>query len=156
MPPIIKITIFALTAAAVAAPAVAASNYYLELGPIKGEESDARKGRENKIEVLSSEFGAARKGWDGSIKGGSSSVEKRQHGWVKVSKALDQGNIRIKVKFPWLGCRVGAAYADAVVGDATGRMELTDVTITDCAPDAVELNYKRVTVRGWNPETKEL
>ena len=162
MRPITRITLCALTAAAMAAPAVAATNFYLQLGPVKGEELDERKGRENKIEVLSSEFGTARKGWDGTIKGrgarDSSSgmpTGKRQHGWVKVSQPLDQGNLRIKVKFPWIGCRVGAAYADAVVEDGAGRVELTDVIIAGCAADAVELNYAKVTVRGWDAATKK-
>jgi len=158
MRPITRITLCALAAAAMAAPATAATNFYLKLGPVKGEELDERKGRENKIEILSSEFGTARKGWDGTIKGGSARdstsgmpTGKRQHGWVKVSKPLEQGNIRVKVKFPWLDCRVGAAYVDAVVGDASGRFELKDVIIADCAADAVELNYTKVTVRGWDP-----
>ena len=162
MRPITKLTLCALTAAAMAAPAAAASDFYLKLGPVKGEELDERKGRENKIEVLSSEFGTARKGWDGTIKGrgardsGSGMpTGKRQHGWVKVSQPLDQGNLRIKVKFPWIGCRVGAAYADAVVEDGAGRVELTDVIIADCAADAVELNYAKVTVRGWDPAKKQ-
>ena len=161
MRPITKLTLCALTAAAMAAPAFAASDFFLKLGPVKGEDLDERKGRENKIEVLSSEFGTARKGWDGTIKGRSAGdstsgmpTGKRQHGWVRINQPLDQGNMRIKVKFPWIDCRVGAAYADAVVEDAAGRVELQDVIIADCAADAVELNYAKVKVRAWNPTTK--
>jgi hypothetical protein len=29
------------------------------------------------------------------------------------------------------------------------------VVIAGCAPDAVSLNYRKVTVKGWNPEKKE-
>ena len=68
MRPVTRYTICALAAAAMAAPAVAASNSYLTLGPLK-EGEDARKGKEDKIEVLSWSFGVTRKGWDGTIKG---------------------------------------------------------------------------------------
>ena len=68
MRPITKLTMCALAAAAMAAPAVAASNSYLTLGPVK-EGEDARKGKEDRIEVLSWSFGVTRKGWDGTIKG---------------------------------------------------------------------------------------
>ena len=68
MRPITRTTICALAAAAMAAPAFAASNIYLELGPIKGESSD-RSAAGGKIEVSSFQFGVTRKGWDGTIKG---------------------------------------------------------------------------------------
>ncbi len=167
----ITITIYcALAVAALAAPAsAAAADYYLKFGAVKsdlggagGAAADAGKGRENRIEVLSSEFGSARKGWDGSVKGGSARdagsatpAAERQLGWVKLSQPLAQGNLRIKVKFPWLGCRVGAAYDNAVAVDSAGRFELTDVTIASCERDAIELTYAKVTVRGWNPTTKQ-
>ena len=73
-----------------------------------------------------------------------------------VTAPLDRGSVRVKVKFPWLDCRVGAAFPDAVLQNDAGRYELKDVVISGCAPDTVELNYAKVKVRGWNPETKEL
>lgn len=61
----------ALAAAALPAPAVAASSdYFLKLGDVKGE-SAAMRGKEKWIEVWSYSFAATRKGWDGTIKGGS-------------------------------------------------------------------------------------
>ena len=36
----------------------------------------------------------------------------------------------------------------------TARYELKDIQVTSCAPDTIDLDYKKVTVRGWNPETK--
>ena len=80
---------------------------------------------------------------------------KRQHRPVTITKPLDRGSVRVKVRFPWLDCRVGAAFPDAVLQNAAGRFELKDVVISGCAREGVALNYKKVTVRGWNPETKE-
>jgi RNA:NAD 2'-phosphotransferase (TPT1/KptA family) len=116
-------------------------------------------------------------GWDGTVKGaassekygavsgahrddgvspaGSAPTEKRQHGWVTVSKPLDRGAVRVKVKMPWLDCKEGTAFPDAVLQNDAGRYELKDAIITGCAPDGVSLNYSKVTVKGWNPEKKE-
>ena len=83
-------------------------------------------------------------------------TEKRQHGWVTVSRPVDRGSVRVKVKLPWLDCRVGATFPDAVLHNDAGRYELKDVVISGCARESVALTYKKVTVRAWNPETKEL
>ena len=80
---------------------------------------------------------------------------KRQHGWNSVSKPLDRGSVRVKVKFPWLDCRVGAAFPDAVLQNDAGRYELKDVVISGCAREGVALNYTKVIVRGWDPKKKE-
>jgi hypothetical protein len=56
-------------------------------------------------------------------------------------------------------CTVGARYAGAqfASGGMSGlRYELSDVVITNCAPGEVTLQYRKVTVKGWDPETKEL
>lgn len=176
-------TIFASAAAAVAGSAVAASaDYYLKLGDVKpvlskvevGESQDDR--HKNQIEILSWSWGATMAGdWDGTIKGAASAgkygavsgahrddslnsastpTEKRQHGWVTVSKPLDRGAVRVKVKFPWLDCKVGAAFPDAVLQNDAGRYEFEDAIITGCAPDEVSLNYAKVQVRGWDPARK--
>jgi hypothetical protein len=183
MRPIMTPTICVLAAAAVAgsapAPAVAAaSDYYLRLGDVKPVLSKAEAGElaanggpGKQIEILAWSWGAT-SDWDGTIKGATSAgkygavggmhrddglnpAEKRQHGWVTVAKPLDRGAVRVKVKFPWLDCKVGAAFPDAVLQNAAGRYELKDAIITGCAPDAVSLNYAKVRVRGWNPEKKE-
>ena len=178
MRPIMKIPMCAFVAAVVAAPAptpayAASADYYLKLGDIKGE-SAARSGPGKHIEILSWSWGTTMAGdWDGTIKGGAASTakygavagahrddglnpaEKRQHGWVTVSKPLDRGAVRVKVKFPWLDCRVGAAFPDAVLQNDAGRYEFQDAIITGCAPDSVSLNYAKVIVRGWDPAKKE-
>lgn len=82
-------------------------------------------------------------------------AEKRQHGWNSVSKPLDRGAIRVKVKFPWVDCRVGTRFPAALLENATGTHELTDVTVASCTQDSFALNYAKVKVRGWNPEKKE-
>jgi hypothetical protein len=175
----------AFVAAAVAAPAptpavAASADYYLKLGDVKGE-SAARSGAGKHIEILSWSWGATMApGGDGTVKpvlsnveGGAASTakygavagahrddtvdpaEKRQHGWVTVAKPLDRGAVRVKVKFPWLDCKVGAAFPDAMLQNDAGRYEFKDAIITGCAPDSVSLNYAKVTVRGWDPAKKE-
>ena len=181
MRPITKLTLCALTAAAMAAPAFAASDYYLKFDTVEGE-SAARAGGGKQIEILSWSWGTTMAGdWDGTIKGSPSAEKfgavggmhrdaeitsprdaasgmptgKRQHGWVTVSKPLDRGSVRVKVKFPWLDCRVGAAFPDAVLQNDAGRYELKEVLISGCAADGVALNYAKVTVRGWDAATKK-
>lgn len=181
MRPITRTTLCALAAAAIAAPAVAASDYYLKLGDIKGE-SAAKSAAGKQIEIESWSWGATMTGaWDGTIKGPPGAEKfgavsgahrddgvtsprdsasgmptgKRQHGWNSVSKPLDRGSVRVKVKFPWLDCRVGAAFPDAVLQNDAGRYELQNVIISGCAPNGVALNYQKVTVRGWDPATKK-
>jgi hypothetical protein len=154
-----KTTMCALVAAAVAEPAFAASaDYYLKLGDIKGE-SAARSGAANRIEILSWSWGTAHTAKYGAVAGahrddGLNPAEKRQHGWMPVAQPLDRGAVRVKVKFPWLDCRVGAAFPDAVLQNDAGRYEFKDAIITGCAPDSVTLDYAKVKVRGWDPEKK--
>ena len=257
MRPATILPICTLAAAALAAPASAAPHTsYLELGaPVAGA-SATRRGHEGHIEVQSYAFGAARKGWDGTVKGGSVAAERK--GWDgsvkgnttakfgaiagahrndglaagKVSmqdisapsmtsgppksspltsgrvadssaaadvgpgqqgakiaqpKAVSHdlrtnvvartaappappasGSLTVDGNFP--GCAVGARYAGAVLQLAGVRYAMTDVQITSCpAPvpatrssmageylrESLSLNYKKVTVRGWNPEKKE-
>ena len=173
MRPIIKTTLCALAAAAVAGPAFAASaDYYLKLGDVKpalskaeGGGSAAKAGAGKKIEILSWSWGAAGSAKYGAVAGahrdeGLGVAEKRQHGWVTVaapvaSDAAAGGAVRVKVKFPWLDCKVGAAFPDAVLQNDAGLYEFENVLISGCAPDGVTLNYAKVRVRGWDPEKKE-
>ena len=160
MRPITKLTLCALTAAAIAAPAFAASDFYLKFDSIKGE-STAKASGGKPIEIESWSWGTTMAGdWDGTIispRDAASGMPtgKRQHGWVTVSKPLDRGSVRVKVKFPWLDCRVGAAFPDAVLQNSAGRYELKDAIITGCAADSIALNYAKVTVRGWDAATKK-
>jgi hypothetical protein len=194
MRPIMKIPMCAFVAAAVAAPAptfAASADYYLKLGDVKGE-SAARSGPGKHIEILSWSWGTTMAGDGGgttkpvlsNVEGGApgtakygavagahrddtvDSAEKRQHGWVTVAKPLDRGAVRVKVKFPWLDCKVGAAFPDAVLQNDAGRYEFKEVMITSCATapsasggaapaDEVSFNYGKVIVRGWDPAKKE-
>ena len=211
-------TIAIAVAAAVVAPtatAFAATDMFLELGPVKGESADRLAG--GKVQLSSFTFSASRKGWDGTIKGnprtgasdssagaGAEKVNmqdmsvmrgprqttsqdgsvvaadtavasprdsasgmptgKRQHSPVTFSKPLDRGSVTVAGNLP--GCKVGAAYADAVLQTPTERFEFKDAIITDCTmsgstggddrpTESVSLNYDKVIVRGWNPEKKE-
>jgi hypothetical protein len=175
MRPMIKTTLCALAAAAVAGPACAASaDYYLKLGDVKpalskaeGGGSAAKAGSAKRIEILSWSWGSAPAGTAkyGAVAGahrdeGLGAAEKRQHGWVTVSApvasdAAAGGAVRVKVKFPWLDCKLGAAFPDAVLQNDAGRYEFENVLISGCAPDSVTLQYAKVKVRGWDPEKKE-
>jgi hypothetical protein len=72
-----------------------------------------------------------------------------------VAAPLDRGALRVKVKFPWLECKVGTAFPDAVLQNDARRYEFKDAIITGCAPDSVTLDYAKVKVRGWDPAKKE-
>ena len=92
-------------------------------------------------------------------------AEKRQHGWVTVSKPLDRGAVRVKVKFPWVGCAVGDRYPAITLGDRAQSYQLQEVTVASCgsAAEGPEENITfvygklgtKVQVRGWDPEKKE-
>jgi hypothetical protein len=175
MRPIMKIAMWAFITAALAAPAfAAASDYYLKLGDIKpvlskgqGGEGAARSGAGKRIEILSWSWGATSNAKYGAVAGAHrnedlasvnkpvlSKVEGRQHGWMPVAQPLDRGSVRIKVKFPWLDCKAGAAFPDAVLQNDAGRYEFENVLISGCAPDSVTLDYAKVVVRGWDPAKK--
>ena len=163
MRPIANFTLHAALATALAAlaatSAAAASDYYLKFDTIKGE-SAAKASGGKQIEIESWSWGTTMAGdWDGAIispRDAASGMPtgKRQHGWVTVSKPLDRGSVRVKVKFPWLECRVGAAFPDAVLQNSAGRYELKEVLISGCAVDGIALNYAKVKVHAWNPTTK--
>lgn len=163
----------------------ASADYYLKLGDIKpvlskveGGESAARSGSpvpsgaDKRIAILSWSWGATNAGRvnlnsskSNAAKYGAVAAahrddtvdpaEKRQHGWMPVAQPLDRGAVRVKVKFPWLDCKVGATFPDAVLQNDAGRYELKEVIISGCAPDEISLNYGKVMVRGWDPAKKE-
>jgi len=65
-----------------------------------------------------------------------------------------RGSLTVKASLP--GCTVGARYGGAQFAGVSMRYELKDVVISNCAPGSVTLDYGKVTVKGWNPEKKEL
>ena len=65
-----------------------------------------------------------------------------------------RGSLTVKASLP--GCTVGARYGGAQFASGNMRYELKDVVISNCAPGSVTLDYGKVTVKGWNPEKKEL
>ena len=90
------------------------------------------------------------KSWSTS---GYASAE-RTHKPLRMRMIYDEGSVALNGRFP--ACRVGAAYPTATVGQGDERYEMQDVTVAACAPDSMSLNFKKVTVRGWDPEKKEL
>jgi hypothetical protein len=146
MRPIITTTICALAVAATAAPALAAADYYLRLDNPKGE-SAARASGGSQIQIESWSWGATNAGKFGAVSGA--------HRDDSVAAPLDRGSVRVKVEFPWLDCKVGATFPDAVLQNDTGRFEFKDAIVTGCAADSVALNYGKVKVRAWDPAKKE-
>lgn len=61
---------------------------------------------------------------------------KRQHKPLRTrmsyDKPLPQGSVRVKVKMPWLACRVGATYPRLELGGSGKRYVLQDVTVASC------------------------
>ena len=153
MRPITRTTLCAFAAIALAAPAFAAADYYLRLDDAKGSAAKASGGKQ--IAITSWSWGATNAGKFGAVSGMHRDDGLSKPVPSKVEGPLDRGSVRVKVKFPWLDCRVGAVFPDAVLQNDAGRYEVKDAIITGCAPDGVALNYKKVIVRGWNPETKE-
>ena len=138
MRPITKCAMCAICAAAIAAPALAASDYYLKFGDVKGKSAAGVP----QIVITSWSFG----------KYGAVAGAHRDDG---LSQPLHRGSVRVKVKFPWLGCAVGTAFPDAVLQTDAARYEFQEAIITGCAMDGVGLNYTKVQVRGWDPATKK-
>ena len=89
------------------------------------------------------------KSWSTS---GDASAE-RTHKPLRMRMEYDGGSATLSGRFP--ACRVGAAYPTATVGQGDERYEMQDVTIAACSPDSMSLTFKKVTVRGWDPEKKE-
>lgn len=79
---------------------------------------------------------------------------KRTHKPLRIRMYYDAGSVTLSGRFP--ACRVGAAYPAASIGHGDELYEMQDVTVAACSPEGMSLNFKKVTVRGWNPETKEL
>lgn len=77
----------------------------------------------------------------------------RTHKPLRMRMVYDAGSVTLSGRFP--ACRVGAAYDNAAIGQGAERYEMQDVTVAACSPDSMSLNFKKVTVRGWDPEKKE-
>jgi len=61
-----------------------------------------------------------------------------------------QGTLRIKVRFPWLACRVGKFYPKLIMGDPVKTYEFGDLTITGCASgpeERITFVYGKVELR---------
>ena len=127
-------------------------------------------------DIASGQASGKRKGWDGSVKGNSVSTAKfgaiaGAHRDESLGKPAARtapppspGSLTVDGRFP--GCTVGKQYANAVLQLGGARYTLADVQITSCpaatatvggprTPDSLSLNYKKVTVRGWDPATKQ-
>ncbi len=92
---------------------------------------------------------------------------KRQHGSITITpqlgaraalpllRPLPSGSVRVKLRNPWLGCRVGASITALTLTVRDGSYRLEDAVTTGCAPDSASFDYAKVTVRGWDPATKQ-
>ena len=128
MRPIIKITLCALAAAAVAGAGLRRFGGLLSearrrqtWSKSKGWPREGGRGQADRDPVLvvgrhgRRWTGPARQAKYGAVAGahrdeGLGVAEKRQHGWVTVAAPAARvagGAVRVKVKFPWLDCKVG-------------------------------------------------
>lgn len=53
--------------------------------------------------------------------------------WPQGAAPPPQGTLRIKVRFPWLACKVGKFYPKLIMGDPVKTYEFGDLTVTGCA-----------------------
>lgn len=71
---------------------------------------------------------------------------------LRLAAPPPQGSLRVKVKLPWLACRVGARYPELQLGDAAATYTLTDVLVTSCGSSSggdrpmeqISFNYARI------------
>jgi hypothetical protein len=136
-------------------------------------------------DLASGQASGRRKCWDGTVKGGASVAETSnaaKFGAISGIKRNDRmtepaartipppvnGSVTVAGDFP--GCTVGAHYAGAVLEAPGARYELSDIQIASCpipagaarsslageyAGQTLSLNYKKVTVRGWDSAKEE-
>lgn len=115
------------------------------------------------VRVASGDIDGAPVGANETLTVGSSQTEsqatgKRQHRPLAAQNYYDQspaepllsGSVRVKVKFPWLSCKVGARYPTLQLGGATGNYVLQDVTVASCggtgstSTEEVAFYYNRI------------
>jgi len=72
-----------------------------------------------------------------------------------VESPVDKGTVWVRVSSPWAACRVGDRYPSIELGDGAKSHLLEDVVVAGCSPDGASFYYRKVTVRGWDPERKE-
>jgi len=124
-------------------------------------------GKNERLEVESWQWGATRSGGNNQLKlddsaGASQPATFNPYSIKKLSdsssptfaKPLPRGSLTVKGKLP--GCAVGQRYAGMQFAGGGMAYQLSDVVITSCGPGQVTMNYAKVTVKGWNPEKKEL
>lgn len=117
---------------------------FIEFGSIKGESTDRSAEKGQHIDLLSYSFGQVRR------------VSKVDSLAIKQNGKV-QGSVTVAGGFE--DCRVGTAYTNAVIQSADARYELKDIVVAACTPDGLSLNYgsvRKVRVKGWDPEKKEL
>lgn len=144
MRPITNTTLFAFAAAMMAAPAVAAADFYLKLGDVKSR-STADGGAATQIEIMSWSWGATNAARVAKI---DNFATKRQAGGGGGAP-LARGSVTVNGRLP--GCTVGATYPDAVLQTTYIRYELKEVLVSSCSvsgggsgeqpTESVTLNY---------------
>jgi hypothetical protein len=90
----------------------------------------------------------------GSRSGGHSMLGASDKLAVGSARTEGPGTLTIRGDLP--GCVAGKRYAGMQFAASGKRYELQDVMIDGCTKGGATLNYRKVTVRGWDPEKKEL
>ncbi len=91
---------------------------------------------------------------EGQATGKRQHMPLRSRMYYDTPQGTGPGTLVVKGSFP--GCTVGKRYAGMQFAAGNKRYQLSDAVISNCAPGVVELRYAKVTVRGWDPEKKEL
>jgi hypothetical protein len=84
---------------------------------------------------------------------------KRQHKPFVMRGSYDQpigtgaGSLTVQGNVP--GCTVGKRYAGMQFAGGGQTYQLQDVEVTSCTGGQTTFAYRKVTVRGWDPEKKE-
>ena len=154
----------AIVALAASAAAAASSDFLLTLPPGKGEVAGAKGqdipvttfgwGTHNGHSMLgASDLSAAGSGAGNGTGAYGSMGRGLDIATVDGAPPTGPGVLMVEGKFP--GCTVGKRYGGAQFAGGAMRYELKDVVISNCAADGMSLDYGKVTVKGWNPSTKQ-
>lgn len=95
----------------------------------------------------------------GGARSEAQATGKRQHKPLTMQgyydQSLDQplarGALRVKVKMPWMACKVGTRFPELMLGGGATTYRLTDAVVTSCGPasgsrpmESISFNYSKI------------
>ena len=124
-------------------PAMAASDYLLELDGVEGEVAT-----KTTIELASWSFGASN---PTSVGSSGMSSGRRQHQPIRLATPLPENGVVNVVTAREAGsgmatgrCAMGKHFPTATLSRGSQRWALTDVTMSSCASDGMTLSYRQI------------